>query len=359
VRLHCTTTSMLGFKDWVKQHLSLRFPQHASGLSALSLGKRRKRTLADAEVLISTPELDDLIDRGQSRVTFQRHMEIFIVPNRDELSHYHKARLWWTRDDYLAFREAYYDYLLSQERSESSESDVSCDEATLCLHIRSVPFNDIRFAHILTYSCLIWQCTSAYAAAKTYFAFFTQSHVTRVNSLQKHADEQEAGMYFCKADDGVSQYAVSTPRSWNDSFGEVLTGRGIGKGRGLQAPSPITFDSYDSDEDSSSSSDGDADCESEAEAPRTLESLCSSSSSSSSTTMVLEGARYELQTCNSSGSISSSSKSSSNKFLVSPAATEAMSESESDCEIARDLNALRRRHQHVHQHIAQQYAMSH
>jgi hypothetical protein len=127
---------MLGFKEWVKQHLAI--PQNAPVLS-LALLKRRKRRAA-AEVLLSTPELDDLLDRGESRVTFQRHLEIHVVPNRDELSHYHKARLWWTRDDYLAFREAYYDYLLSLERSESSESDasVSCDEATLCLHIRLV-----------------------------------------------------------------------------------------------------------------------------------------------------------------------------------------------------------------------------
>jgi hypothetical protein len=168
-------------------------------------------------------------------------------------------------------------------------------------------------------------------------------------------------MYFCKAQDGVSQYAVSTPRSWNDSFGDVLTGHGSGKGRGLQAPPQITFDSYDSDEDSSSSSDGDADCESECEAPRPLESLCSVSSSSSSTTMVLEGACYELQARFSNGVSSSNLKSSDNKFLISPAATEAMSESDSDCDIARDLNALRRRLQHSQQYITQpqQYAISH
>jgi hypothetical protein len=166
-------------------------------------------------------------------------------------------------------------------------------------------------------------------------------------------------MYFCKAQDGVSQYAVSTPRSWNDSFGEVLTGNGNGKGRGLQAPPQITFDSYDSDEDSSSSSDGDADCESECDASRPLESLCSSSSS---TTMVLEGACYELQARFSNGISSSSNlKSSNNKFLISPAATEAMSESDSDCDIARDLNALRRRLQHSQQYVTQpqQYAISH
>jgi hypothetical protein len=130
-------TSMLGFREWVKQHLANPLP-HAPVLS-LSLLNRRKRRAA-AEVLLSTPELDDLLDRGESRVTFQRHLEIHVVPNRDELSHYHKARLWWTRDDYLAFREAYYDYLLSQERSESSESDasVSCDDASFCLHIRLV-----------------------------------------------------------------------------------------------------------------------------------------------------------------------------------------------------------------------------
>jgi hypothetical protein len=183
---------------------------------------------------------------------------------------------------------------------------------------------------------------------------------SRGDSLQKHAAEQEAGMYFCKAQDGVSQYAVSTPRSWNDSFGEVLTGHGSGKGRGLQAPPQITSDSYDSDEDSSSSSDGDADCESECEPPRPLESLCSiNSSSTNSTTMVLEGACYELQARYSNGVSSSSLKSSNNNFLVSPAATEAMSESDSDCDIARDLNALRRRLQHSQQYITQQYAISH
>jgi hypothetical protein len=170
---------MLGFTDWVKQHLAI--PQHAPVVS-LSLLKRRKRRAA-AEVLLSTPELDDLLDRGESRVTFQRHLEIHVVPNRDELSHYHKARLWWTRDDYLAFREAYYDYLLSQERSENSGSDasVSCDEASFCLHIRLVALAAFRiYMHmrpcIISVDLLVHMCSHVWAFLLNRTCYLLVSH---------------------------------------------------------------------------------------------------------------------------------------------------------------------------------------